>query len=99
MGGGASINEFESLSSEQLANKIADLGEEFISYKGGVIAKGLDGKTVAILSREEQLQALKDAGVVNESHLDILLKEFENIKSKSLGASGPSPIVFAGYVY
>lgn len=83
MGAAASINtrdELALLTAEELGNKVAELGEEYVVYKDGFISKNIDGKAISALSQDERIQTLKDIGVENDAHQNALIAEFEKIK-------------------
>ena len=83
MGAAASINnrdELAILTAIELGDKISALGEEYVAYKELFVANNLDGATVSSLSKDDQIQKLKDIGVTNETHISVLILEFENIK-------------------
>lgn len=83
MGATASIlnkDQLATLTAEELGTKICELGDDYVVYKDAFITHNLDGAKVSAMSKEEQTQALKNIGVENESHQDILLTAFEQLK-------------------
>ena len=83
MGAAASIanrDELAVLTAIELGNKISELGEDYVGYKDLFTANNLDGATVSSLTKDDQIQKLKDIGISNESHQEALIAEFEKLK-------------------
>ena len=79
MGSGASTS-VDEFSVNTLSARVALLGEDFKSYSE---KWNLDGSTISKLTRDEKIQKLKDLGIENEAHQNILIAEFEKMINKN----------------
>ena len=79
MGSGASTS-VDEFSVNALSARVALLGEDFKSYSE---KWNLDGSTISKLTRDEKIQKLKDLGIENEAHQNILIAEFEKMINKN----------------
>lgn len=81
MGAGASVSTIDSLSVDEIKAKVSSFGEEFVPYTANW---DLDGKTVALLSKDDFVAKLQGFGVTDAAHQAVFVSEFDKLQSTKM---------------
>jgi hypothetical protein len=87
MGAGASVLCLESLTAEEVADAVCELGTAYAKYKDALISNGISGTVLAQQSEEEMSALFTDLEISSTLHQKVILSHFKLLKNRP-GASG-----------
>jgi hypothetical protein len=93
MGAGASVPaSFDVLTSEQIAELVASLGNAYLGYKEIFISNGISGDIISGLKTVDEMKSLlQDMGITNALHQRVIVSKLEKAEHIGPAASTAGP--------